>query len=66
MSTQTQAYLSLVGAAATCGTGNVRVIPGDSARSLLWRKVSGVDLCGDLMPRMSMSLSGSRKPGGSG
>lgn len=54
--TQTQAYLELVGVAATCGTGNVRVIPRDATRSLLWRKLSGVDLCGDLMPRMSMQL----------
>lgn len=58
MATQTQAYLSLVGVTATCGGGtNVRVIARDSARSLLWRKVTGVDLCGDIMPRMGMPLS---------
>lgn len=57
MSTQTQAYLSMVGVPGECGTGNVRVIARDSARSLLWRKVSAVDLCGDVMPRMSMTLS---------
>lgn len=61
MPTQTAAYASLVGVTATCGGGaNVLVIPRDSARSLLWRKVSGVDLCGDIMPRMSMVLSGAQ------
>ncbi len=44
------AYSNLVGVAAECGTGNIRVIPRDPMRSLLWRKVAGVDLCGDRMP----------------
>ena len=57
MATQTLAYVVMVGVAAECGTGNERVVARDSARSLLWRKVSAVDLCGDVMPRMSMTLS---------
>lgn len=60
MPTQTAAYTNMVGVAGVCGTGNVRVIPRDSARSLLWRKVAAVDLCGDVMPRMSMTLSGAQ------
>lgn len=56
MSTAAGAYVSLVGVSATCGTGNVRVIPRDSLRSLLWRKLSGVDLCGELMPRSARPL----------
>jgi hypothetical protein len=47
---QASAYADLVGVSAECGTGNVRVIAGDSMSSLLWRKVAGVDLCGSRMP----------------
>lgn len=50
MSTQALAHADLVGVTATCGSGNVRVIPYDSRSSLLWRKVAAVDLCGARMP----------------
>jgi hypothetical protein len=57
MGAQDVAYTSLVGTVARCGAGvNTRVIPGDSAHSLLWRKVAGVDLCGVRMPRMLAPL----------
>ncbi|UJR79655.1 Hypothetical protein I5071_16930 [Sandaracinus amylolyticus] len=56
LATQTQAYLELVNVPGFCGTGNVLVIPRDATRSLLWRKLAGVDLCGDVMPRMSRQL----------
>jgi hypothetical protein len=57
LTTQSIAYASLVGVAASCGAGaNTRVIPRDSLRSLLWRKVSGVDLCGAQMPRLRTPL----------
>jgi hypothetical protein len=49
--TRAVAYADLVGVDAECGgSGNVRVIAGDAMRSLLWRKVAGVDLCGAQMP----------------
>ncbi len=52
LSTQEIAYSSLIDVTAVCGMGaNTRVLPGDSTRSLLWRKVAGVDLCGSRMPR---------------
>jgi hypothetical protein len=57
MSTQATAYGELVGVAALCGIGNTLVIPRDATRSLLWRKVAAVDLCGDVMPRMSSRLT---------
>jgi hypothetical protein len=47
---QATAHSELVGVTAQCGSGNTLVIAGDSMRSLLWRKVAGVDLCGDRMP----------------
>jgi hypothetical protein len=51
MRTQVLAYGELVGVTAECGGGlNTRVIAFDSRQSLLWRKVSGVDLCGARMP----------------
>jgi hypothetical protein len=56
MSTQALAHADLVGVAAICGTGNVRVIPYDSRTSLLWRKVAAVDLCGARMPNGRMAL----------
>jgi hypothetical protein len=57
MSTETAARAALVGVTATCGSGvNTRVIAGDSAHSLLYRKVAGVDLCGARMPRLLMPL----------
>ncbi|WP_157069334.1 hypothetical protein [Sandaracinus amylolyticus] len=56
LATQTQAYLELVNVPSICETGNVLVIPRDATRSLLWRKLAGVDLCGDVMPRMSRQL----------
>jgi hypothetical protein len=56
--TQSVAYAAMVGVTAVCGAGvNTRVIPRDPARSLLWRKVAAVDLCGTRMPRMSTPLS---------
>lgn len=52
LSTQALAHAGLSGVTATCGAGaNTRVVPGDASRSLLWRKVAGVDLCGSRMPR---------------
>ncbi|AKF09069.1 Tryptophan synthase alpha chain [Sandaracinus amylolyticus] len=52
LSTQALAYTTMVGVTAGCGAGvNTLVVPGDSARSLLWRKVANVDLCGSRMPR---------------
>jgi hypothetical protein len=52
MSTRELAYSSLIDVTAACGMGaNTRVLPRDSTRSLLWRKVAGVDLCGSRMPR---------------
>jgi hypothetical protein len=60
MGNESIAYTSMVGVVARCGGGaNTLVIPGDAARSLLWRKVSDVDLCGQRMPRMDESLSAS-------
>lgn len=54
MSTADSAYANLVGAAAAgpaCGTSTLtRVVPGDSARSLLYLKVKGTPPCGSRMP----------------
>ncbi len=56
MATRAVAYMNLINRASTSpgcsGLGRTRVIPGDSAHSLLWNKVSGVDLCGPRMPFM--------------
>lgn len=49
--TRADAYAQLVSVPAECGTGNVRVIPRDFRTSLLWRKLTRVDLCGAGMPR---------------
>jgi hypothetical protein len=52
MSTPALAHANLVGVTATCGAGvNTRVVPRDARTSLLWRKLTGVDLCGGRMPR---------------
>jgi hypothetical protein len=51
MSNRMKAYMNLVSRVAVCGTGNVRVIPGNAADSLLWRKLAGVNLCMDRMPQ---------------
>jgi hypothetical protein len=54
MSSRETAYENLVDQAATsppCTTRErTRVVAGDAASSLLWNKVSGVDLCGQRMP----------------
>jgi hypothetical protein len=54
MSTQSIAYANLVGAKASgplCGSsGETRVVPRNSAMSLLYHKVAGTADCGDAMP----------------
>ncbi|HEX8793523.1 MAG TPA: YCF48-related protein [Polyangiaceae bacterium] len=54
MSDPETAYASLVGTTAAgpaCGTSNLtRVVPGDSAHSLLYLKVKGTPPCGSRMP----------------
>lgn len=51
-STPALAHEDLVGVTAACGGGvNTRVILRDARTSLLWRKLTGVDLCGNRMPR---------------
>jgi hypothetical protein len=54
MSSRETAYENLVDQASTSGPCSARertrVVPGDAASSLLWNKVSGVDLCGARMP----------------
>lgn len=59
MSTRQLAYSNLVGAATGSAgpcAGNTRVIAGDAANSVLYRKVSGINLCGERMPRFGPSL----------
>jgi hypothetical protein len=54
------AYAALVGQSATAGgpcEGGVRVVEGDAAGSVLYRKVSGEDLCGAQMPMGGAQLS---------
>lgn len=61
MSSQAMAYSSLVGVTAVCGGGsNTRVIPNDATNSLLWRKLTGVNLCGEMMPRRMTMLPSSQ------
>ncbi len=54
------AYMNLVGHATSmsgdCG-GNTRVIPGNAAESVLYRKVSGINLCEQRMPLLGDPLS---------
>ncbi len=51
LSSRAVAYAGLVGVTAACGGGaSTRVIPYDPAASLLWRKLTRVDLCGSRMP----------------
>lgn len=60
MSDQATAYTNLVGAASSGGgmcPGATRVAPGDPAGSVLYRKVSGENLCGARMPRGMSPLS---------
>lgn len=61
MSTPENAYANLVGMTAAgpaCGTSNLtRVVPGNSARSLLYMKVSGTQPCGVRMPDALPALS---------
>jgi photosystem II stability/assembly factor-like uncharacterized protein len=61
MSTADNAYSNLVGVAAagpSCGSsGLTRVVPGDSAHSLLYLKVSGTAPCGSRMPYGKPDLS---------
>lgn len=44
------AYANLVDRPASCGSGNIRVIPGNAADSLLYRKITATNLCGARMP----------------
>lgn len=61
MATRAAALMNLINrpaAGAPCsGTGRIRVIPGDAAHSLLWNKVSAMDLCGARMPNTRPPLS---------
>ena len=41
MATESLAYNNLVGVTANCGSGNTRVVSGDSAASLLYTKLAG-------------------------
>ena len=50
MANQTTAYNNLVGVTANCGSGNTRVVSGDSAASLLYTKLAGTQTCGSSMP----------------
>jgi hypothetical protein len=54
MGTQAKAYSQLVGVTAAgsacAGSGEVRVVPGSSAKSLMYHKVAGTQDCGVRMP----------------
>lgn len=50
ISTEAGAYANLVGITANCGMGNIRVIAGDPANSLLYQKLAGTQTCGTSMP----------------
>ncbi|MCC7386128.1 MAG: hypothetical protein IT384_30065 [Deltaproteobacteria bacterium] len=59
MSTRQLAHSNLVGAATGAAgpcAGNTRVIAGDAANSVLYRKVSGINLCGERMPYLGAAL----------
>jgi hypothetical protein len=70
MGTQSSAYANLVGVPAqgpACGiegldggTPLVRVLPGDSAKSLLYQKLAGTQTCGSAMPDESSPLPASQ------
>ena len=56
-SSRAMAYAEMVGVTAECGTmTDTLVIARNSRDSLLWRKLSGVNLCGEMMPRRMTSL----------
>jgi hypothetical protein len=59
--TKSKAYAGLVGVTAqgsACGrTGEIRVVPGSSATSLLYTKIAGTQTCGTRMPKGRPALS---------
>jgi hypothetical protein len=61
MGSQSNAYANLVGVQASgpsCGsTGETRVVPGNSAMSLLYHKVAGTEDCGNTMPSASQAAA---------
>jgi hypothetical protein len=61
MSSQSTAYSNLVGVTAAgpaCGaSGEMRVVPGNSAMSLLYNKVAGSEDCGSTMPETAQGVT---------
>ena len=61
MSSQSTAYSNLVGVTAAgpaCGaSGEMRVVPGNSAMSLLYNKIAGTEDCGNTMPETAPGVT---------